>query len=211
MHQPPPISWHPKPPPPPEPHFLERELAGKPIWVHVLWTAGTLGLYLLVLPFLVLRHAFYKAVGNMLGWAIAAAGAVLYYTLRRPARFLYEQTCRLLGHRVRVASPPLDVTPAPGPPAAGPGPFAPGPFAPGPFAPGPFGPVHRRAAPGHHPSAAGQVPYSPGRGPVSYGHSPAAPGLGSAAPRARPAGNGNGPADPGRGPATPGPGPKRRP
>jgi hypothetical protein len=119
MYPPPPV------PPQPEPHFLERDLAGMPIWGHLMLGVLTLGLYFLILPFIVLFDAAKRAFAAVIAWAIMVAVATAYHLLKAPARALYRQTRRLLGLRPHLSRrqstpPPPGGPPAPGPPVAGP-------------------------------------------------------------------------------------------
>jgi hypothetical protein len=88
---------HPHPParPEPEPHFLEQDLAGWPIWAHLLLGVGTLGLYFLIMPFVVLYDAAQKAFAKVVGGLVMLVAGALYHLLRRPVRALYRQTRRL--------------------------------------------------------------------------------------------------------------------
>jgi hypothetical protein len=84
-------------PPKPEPHFLEQDLAGMPIWGHLLLGACTLGLYFFILPFIVLFDAAQRAFAKVVAATVMLVVSTLYYLLRVPTRALYRQTRRLLG------------------------------------------------------------------------------------------------------------------
>ena len=75
----------------------EQDLAGMPIWGHLLLGACTLGLYFLILPFIVLYDAAKRAFEKVVETAIMLVAKALYYLLRAPARALYRHTLRLLG------------------------------------------------------------------------------------------------------------------
>jgi hypothetical protein len=89
---------HPYRPPAPEPtpSFLTRNLAGFPIWVHLVTVVITGGLYLLVLPFLFAIEA-YERVAD---WAVSAAFRLAVRVLSVPARILYRLLLAL-SQRVR--------------------------------------------------------------------------------------------------------------
>jgi hypothetical protein len=84
----------------PEPHFLDRDLAGWPIWAHLLLGVATLGLYFLVLPFVVLHDAAQKAFAKVVAGVVMLVVGALYHLLGRPARALYRQGRRLWGRRI---------------------------------------------------------------------------------------------------------------
>ena len=86
------------PAPQPEVPFLERELAGFPIWVHLVAVVATCGIYLLFLPLVILVDA----IENAVGWAAGRALGMALRLLSGPARILYRLLL-LLSHRVREA------------------------------------------------------------------------------------------------------------
>ncbi|BEL02626.1 hypothetical protein Q0Z83_008170 [Actinoplanes sichuanensis] len=86
--------------PEPEPHFLEKDLAGWPIWAHLLLGIATLGLYFLILPFVVLFDAAQKAFAKVVAGAVALVAGALFLILKKPAQALYRQARRLMGRRI---------------------------------------------------------------------------------------------------------------
>ncbi|MFC4068348.1 hypothetical protein [Actinoplanes subglobosus] len=55
---------HPYPPRAPEPSFLEREIAGVPLYVHLIAVFATCGVYLILLPFVLVFGAIDKGVSR---------------------------------------------------------------------------------------------------------------------------------------------------
>ncbi|MEU4215989.1 hypothetical protein [Actinoplanes sp. NPDC026623] len=93
----------------PEPSFLSRDLAGFPIWVHLVTIVITGGLYLLVLPFLFAIEAYERVAG----WAVGTAFTLTVRVLRVPARILYRLLLAVSQrvreehrHRTAAALPP---------------------------------------------------------------------------------------------------------
>ena len=84
--------------PQPEASFLERELAGFPVWVHLVAVVATCGIYLLFLPLVILVDA----IENAVGWAAGRAIGLALRALSGPARILYQLLLRF-SHRVREA------------------------------------------------------------------------------------------------------------
>jgi hypothetical protein len=99
------ILVHPMPPPPPphpprsEPDWFDQEFAGIPIWGHVLLTVCTVGIWLLIVPFVWLYHAAQLAFAKMVVTVLAAIVAAVVFVLKAPARALYRQVRRLSGRR----------------------------------------------------------------------------------------------------------------
>ena len=98
-----------------KPSFLEQDLVGFPVWVHLVTVVATGGLYLLVLPFLIIIEAYNRAAG----WAIGTAIQLAMRVLSGPARILYRlllaasQRVREKNRR-RVASSGAAVAPSKG-------------------------------------------------------------------------------------------------
>jgi hypothetical protein len=84
--------------PEPETSFLEQELAGFPVWIHLVAVVATCGIYLLFLPVVVLIDAIEKSVD----WAFGRTMEVALRALSVPARILYRLLL-LLSQRMREA------------------------------------------------------------------------------------------------------------
>jgi len=86
--------------PAPEPRvsFLEQELAGFPVWIHLVAAVATCGIYLFFLPVVILIDAAEKSAGWVVGRALEMALRVLSV----PARILYR-VLLLLSQRMREA------------------------------------------------------------------------------------------------------------
>jgi hypothetical protein len=92
--------------PEPEPSFLEQDLAGFPVWVHLVAVVATCGIYLLFLPFVILVHVIEKSVD----WAFGRAMEMALRVLSVPARILYRLLL-LLSQRMREAHRRRSVAP----------------------------------------------------------------------------------------------------
>jgi hypothetical protein len=109
------VTVHPYPSPPPQPSFFEREIAGVPIYVHLMCVLVSCGVYLVFLPFVLLidgvqtrtSRAVDRVVDSILDRILKAALTVLAV----PAYLIYE-----LGrwvYRRWFAKPGAEAPPAP--------------------------------------------------------------------------------------------------
>jgi hypothetical protein len=92
--------------PEPEPSFLGKELAGFPVWVHLVAVIVTAGIYLLFLPLVILVDAIERSVD----WAFGRVFEMALRLLSTPARILYRLLLALSQrvrdeHRRRSAPP----------------------------------------------------------------------------------------------------------
>ncbi|MFI5497004.1 hypothetical protein [Actinoplanes sp. NPDC051859] len=81
-------------PPKPQPHFLEQDLAGMPIWGHLLLGVGTVGLWFLILPFYLLYVAVQAAFAQVVAAAILLPAKAVVRLLRGPVRALLRASGR---------------------------------------------------------------------------------------------------------------------
>ncbi|GIE74718.1 hypothetical protein Aph02nite_06680 [Actinoplanes philippinensis] len=105
---------HPFQPREPEPSFLEQEIAGVPLYVHLIAGAVTCGLYLVLLPFVLLFSAIEDRISRavdrvvdpilkkLLDVALAVV-AVPAYLVFRLGKWIYR---RYTGRRSAETGPP---------------------------------------------------------------------------------------------------------
>ncbi|GIE30487.1 hypothetical protein Ait01nite_035320 [Actinoplanes italicus] len=112
------VAVHPYPPPPPQPpqrSFFEQEIGGVPLYVHLMAVLVSCGVYLVILPFVLLFDAIQKridrAVDRVVGSVVDRILKAALVVVAIPAYLVYE-----LGrwiHRRWFAKPASEVSPAP--------------------------------------------------------------------------------------------------